>query len=614
MQKQTFSNYIINKFFPTSHHKHWGIIIAIFLTAITLTTFNAETFQVSLMGALQEEIEFNGTVYPFKDTYLWSNMEYQDWKGTEENVYQKYDVNKIKTTFPEFNSTKYLESLEKSSAEASNYWNTYLVPYKFTYESTPNGSHPGTDIRGTRNMTIYSISNGEVTKVKDSDGTVCIKTPEINFEGQNQSFHVCYLHLEFRTVAQGDIVQKGQQIGGVGDKGFATTPHLHLQIDKDTAPWHPYWPFSSAEAATAGLSFMEAVNSGLGFENIEKYTIDPMDFIQKYLDKDANFTGNVITDADKETNIDTADNLSNEIATNENSENNSSDNEINSENENSTTNEISTIPEEINKNKVKFLSLETPNYYPGSKQKLEICNLDQDKQLTHNLPANQIFLETTKGKVEFEKNEFTRSDFENGCVKTTFIPSKENNEIITIYAHDVLSEIKGSIDISKFEFKDVNESTEGFEAILYAFANGITTGYPDQTFKPENSVTRIESVAFVLRALEFDPITNPQFDLPDVSDQEWYSGLLAKAMQEGMVSGYPDGTIKPENQVIGAEILKIFLEAFADVHAQKENEQWYERFVEYAKENNLINENFDPAKPMDRLEVIEIIYKAKDLM
>lgn len=89
-----------------------------------------------------------------------------------------------------------------------------------------------------------------------------------------------YAHLSAQYVVEGEVVDKGEQIGLSGRTGDASGPHLHFQIDKDTAPWHPYWPFSSADARSAGVSFYQAINDGLGQGNGYQNTINPIVFVQ----------------------------------------------------------------------------------------------------------------------------------------------------------------------------------------------------------------------------------------------------------------------------------------------------------------------------------------------
>jgi len=72
-------------------------------------------------------------------------------------------------------------------------------------------------------------------------------------------------------------------IARVGMTGLATTPHLHIQIDRATAPFHPYWPFTTSDSQKAGLWFFDSIDAGLWKENALAYTINPMNFINTYL-------------------------------------------------------------------------------------------------------------------------------------------------------------------------------------------------------------------------------------------------------------------------------------------------------------------------------------------
>ena len=82
-------------------------------------------------------------------------------------------------------------------------------------------------------------------------------------------------------VQPGEVVDKGTLIGRVGMTGMTTTPHLHIQVDNDEAPFYPYWPFDYSEANDAGLNMFDAVDAGLNQDLILKYSVDPLDFIKK---------------------------------------------------------------------------------------------------------------------------------------------------------------------------------------------------------------------------------------------------------------------------------------------------------------------------------------------
>lgn len=66
--------------------------------------------------------------------------------------------------------------------------------------------------------------------------------------------------------------------------GITTTPHLHFQIDNADAPFHSYWPYTFQDLRNLKINFFEAVNLGLGKENAMKYTVHPMEFVQKLAD------------------------------------------------------------------------------------------------------------------------------------------------------------------------------------------------------------------------------------------------------------------------------------------------------------------------------------------
>lgn len=58
------------------------------------------------------------------------------------------------------------------------------------------------------------------------------------------------------------------------------------------------------------------------------------------------------------------------------------------------------------------------------------------------------------------------------------------------------------------EFKDVSSSYWGYEAIQWGVEQNIITGYKDGTFRPNNSVTEEEFIAMLVRAFGMEPTTD----------------------------------------------------------------------------------------------------------
>lgn len=151
------------------------------------------------------------------------------------------------------------------------------------------GSHVGVDIRLPVGTPIRSIGNGIVMKMSMQENGyghhVMIKHPNVPDparHGRTTTLYSIYAHLSTISVTEGQVVYKGQEIAASGNTGFASGPHLHFQIDNDDAPFHPYWPFTSAEATAANLNFTAAINAGLHQERGARYTVSPLVYVQSH--------------------------------------------------------------------------------------------------------------------------------------------------------------------------------------------------------------------------------------------------------------------------------------------------------------------------------------------
>ncbi len=171
-------------------------------------------------------------------------------------------------------------------------------------------------------------------------------------------------------------------------------------------------------------------------------------------------------------------------------------------------------------------------------------------------------------------------------------------------------------------FSDVPEDYWARDPIVYLATLNIMTGYPDNTFKPEQALTRGELAALLIKAKGFD-LTRPTKALfPDLPADHWASPYIDMALKKKYVSGYPDGQFKPWKEVTKAEAI-IVIDRFAGLSEPlvvetnpfpdvKKN-HWASRAITIAKQSGLLEyldgNNFEPDKPFSRAEAAEVISK-----
>ncbi len=174
---------------------------------------------------------------------------------------------------------------------------------------------------------------------------------------------------------------------------------------------------------------------------------------------------------------------------------------------------------------------------------------------------------------------------------------------------------------TSFAFSDVTDATQD-EAVDYLEDEGIISGYPDGTFKPNNSINRAELMKILVGAANASPDPSKYRNcFPDVKT-EWFSPYVCYAKSQGWISGYPDGTFKPAQSVNRAEAMKMLInsqdfsvpgavsqDVFTDVKAGT----WYSPFVYVAKAEDIVMQetgNYYPANSMTRGDLSVFAFRA----
>ena len=122
-----------------------------------------------------------------------------------------------------------------------------------------------------------------------------------------------------------------------------------------------------------------------------------------------------------------------------------------------------------------------------------------------------------------------------------------------IYGETIKIEAKDKDkNITKIEYKVTKNAVEEVKAISYI------KGYPDGTFKPQANVTRAEAAQMFATLLNGGTNfgTSGATKFSDASD-DWYSKAVNYVVGKGLISGYPNGTFKPNESITRAEFAQM---------------------------------------------------------
>jgi uncharacterized repeat protein (TIGR01451 family) len=87
---------------------------------------------------------------------------------------------------------------------------------------------------------------------------------------------------------------------------------------------------------------------------------------------------------------------------------------------------------------------------------------------------------------------------------------------------------------------------------------GIMMGDVSGTFRPDAFITRAEAAAVLLRMLKVEPFHNLlTSSFKDVPATHWALGYIESMQKYGLITGYPDGTYKPNAHILRSEFTAI---------------------------------------------------------
>jgi len=98
--------------------------------------------------------------------------------------------------------------------------------------------------------------------------------------------------------------------------------------------------------------------------------------------------------------------------------------------------------------------------------------------------------------------------------------------------------------------------------IYTALREGIIEGYADGSFRPDAPINRAEALKILLTSARLPEVVGSEEPLtlfPDVPADAWLTAPIEEALTYDLIEGYPDGTFRPEQSITRAEATKLLL-------------------------------------------------------
>ncbi|WP_332629798.1 N-acetylmuramoyl-L-alanine amidase [Halalkalibacter flavus] len=167
-------------------------------------------------------------------------------------------------------------------------------------------------------------------------------------------------------------------------------------------------------------------------------------------------------------------------------------------------------------------------------------------------------------------------------------------------------------------FSDVPSSAWGHKEIYYLKDNGIIGGYPNGTFRPNNSLTRAQASVILTGALGVDGLKVSRATFRDVSLSYWASPEIERAASLGVLTGRSDGRFSPGDNLTKAQAAAVIARAFklngsgSSSFSDVSSGYWAQREIKALEQNGIVETGgrYEPGKSISRAEFATYVARA----
>jgi hypothetical protein len=208
----------------------------------------------------------------------------------------------------------------------------------------------------------------------------------------------------------------------------------------------------------------------------------------------------------------------------------------------STENRLNTSPASKMSSNISGTTISTDGNVTGAASQMPCLNEEPTRHNGIPIQRNEKLMDGNNCPIDFQSTNSI------DAVKKSFVPY----EIPT----QTMQTTGAAANLGGCQFPDVPSGFWASCNIDKLAINDVVVGYPDGYFKPNKNITRAEFATILVKGFNLDQCDMPRAGMfKDVPKSNWANQAIAKAVDENLLKGYPDGNFKPQNPVTRVEAL-----------------------------------------------------------
>lgn len=161
-------------------------------------------------------------------------------------------------------------------------------------------------------------------------------------------------------------------------------------------------------------------------------------------------------------------------------------------------------------------------------------------------------------------------------------------------------------------FTDVPMDAYYHDAVLWAYENGIAAGTTETTFSPQDTCTRGQVVSFLWRAAGCPEPTSSVNPFTDVKESDYFYDAVLWAYENGIVAGMTETTYGPAVTCTSAHVVTFLWRANGKPAGETTGTEYYAEAVAWADAEHLLDGTdtpFAPGNNSPRADIVTYLYR-----